>query len=655
MFPSRFIQCVPAALIAGLLLLAAPATLADTANTITAEQLFSRAQYGSPSLSPDGKQMSVLTPINGRLALAVIDLKTREARVLASSKVWDAAGVRWINNKRVLFSVQDTRDVMEKAKGDGPFAINIDGTGFRDLSEKMRVRVLATLKDGSDDILVTSNKRSPDAGRDDFGSSDVYRMDTKSGKAKLLTFTNPGKVNNWIVDEQGQVRAAVSFFGDKASGRFKTVVNYRDNQDAPWKVISEFLMDDEGYVPVGFDADGKTMYVTGRGKEDKEGLYIWDFATNKPKSLVFRHPEADFGDDLIRDWDSGKVVGVFINAYKPEAHYFDESWAQLQANFNATFPNAFNSLQKRGDRILVTTTSDINPGQAFLYEPSTGKLEQLLSYKPELNPELLSPMKTVSYTARDGLEIPGYLTLPKGKDAKKLPLVAFVHGGPHARDDWGFSPMVQFLAAQGYAVLQPNFRMSTGLGWKLHRAGWKQWGLAMQDDITDGVNWLVKEGIVDPKRVCIMGASYGGYATMYGLVKDPDLYQCGINYVGVTDISMLFTVAWSDTSDSAWTRFRQKDLHGDPDKDVDYMKKSSALENADRITKPVMMAYGSEDIRVPLIHGEKMRDKLKARGIPVEWIVYAGEGHGWSKPENNYDFAHRVGAFLKQHLDKPAK
>jgi len=635
----------------GLLLATAPLSYAAAeSKLVPIEDFFSRPQYGSPVLSPNGDKLSVITPVNGRLALAVIDLKTREANVLASSKLWDASGVRWINNNRLMFHVQDTKGTMEQARGQGPFAINADGSGFRNLAEKMSISVLDVPQDGSNDILVTSSKRSPGAGQDDFGNSDVYLMDTSNGRTRLLTFNNPGKVAEWVVDSKKQVRAAVSFYGDKASGRFKYKVSYRENNDAAWRTITEYLMDDEGYAPIAFDADDKTMLVVGRNKEDTDGLYTWDFEAGKPKELLFRHPEADFQQGIIRDAASRKIVGISINAHKPEIHYFNEQWAKWQAEFDATFPGSLNTIQKRGDRMLVTTSSDIEPGRAFLYETATSTLEPLLSYKPEINPEQMSPMHTVKYVARDGLTIPGYLTLPKDKAAKNLPLVAFVHGGPHARDSWGFDPSVQHMASRGYAVLQPNFRMSTGLGWKLHRAGWKQWGLAMQDDITDGVNWLVKQGIVDPKRVCIMGASYGGYATMYGLVKDPDLYQCGINFVGVTDINMLFSVAWSDTADSAWSRYRQKDLHGDPDTDVEYMKKSSALENASRITKPVMMAYGSEDIRVPLVHGEKMRDKLRKQGTPVEWIVYAGEGHGWTKLENQVDFAKQVENFLGKYI-----
>jgi dipeptidyl aminopeptidase/acylaminoacyl peptidase len=257
----------------------------------------------------------------------------------------------------------------------------------------------------------------------------------------------------------------------------------------------------------------------------------------------------------------------------------------------------------------------------------------------------------VHYSARDGLDIPAYLTLPKGKEPKNLPLVLLAHGGPWVHGAvWAWSAEPAYLASLGYAVLEPAFRGSTGWGTKLETAGWKQWGRGMQDDLNDGVDWLVRQGIVDPKRVCIMGASYGGYAVLMGLARDPDRWRCGIEYVGVTDINLLFDVTWSDASNSDYIRYTAKELIGDPDKDAAMFKAASPLENAAKIKAPVLMAYGGEDYRVPLVHGEKMRDALRAQGTPVEWVVYADEGHGFLLEKNRYDFYQRVATFLAQHL-----
>jgi dipeptidyl aminopeptidase/acylaminoacyl peptidase len=289
----------------------------------------------------------------------------------------------------------------------------------------------------------------------------------------------------------------------------------------------------------------------------------------------------------------------------------------------------------------------------YLFDAAKNTLENVLPARPEFEGKRLSEQTIIHYKARDGMTIPAYLTLPEDRPAKNLPMVLYVHGGPHARDEKGYDPIVQMFASRGYAVLQPQFRMSTGFGWNLHHAGWRQWGMAMQDDLTDGVNALAQQGVIDKSRVCIAGASYGGYAVMYGLIKDPDLYKCGVNFVGVTDIGLFFSVTYSDTYGAYMDDMIVK-MHGDP-KDpaqADYFHKTSAIENADRIKAPVLMAYGSEDVRVPMIHGEKIRDKLRAKGNVVEWQVMAGEGHGWHSEENNIAWGQKMLDFVDRYIGK---
>lgn len=661
------------------LFMAIPASYALAANaneTITVdatkrqlvsfETLFESPSLSGATLSPNGKMLAVIMQVKGRMALGVMDLEKNTTKIAAASPDWDVSSPAWVNNNRLVFSITDSKATMSENAGGGLFAVNADGSKGITLSKsakqvevdgdgRYRASQFVRRAGGdSDDILVMRNERYGDGNAHKFGGADMFLMDTKTGKSKMLTFDSPGAMNNWVVDNSNQVRVGYTLEGDKASGKLKYYVYYRDNNDSPWKKISEFIyQEEEGYLPVGFDADNKTMYVVGRSmKDDTKGLYIWDFATNKPKELVLRHPRADMEEDagvLLRD-ATGAVVGAQVDAMKTESFFFDDKWAQAHAMLQSTFPDATISMSWRGDRILVVARSSTLPVQYYLMDPKEKTIQPLPASYPNLKAEQMSTMQVTEYKARDGMAIPAYLTLPVGRTPKNLPLVAYVHGGPHARDEFGFNPTVQALASRGYAVFQPQFRMSTGLGWKLHHSGWKQWGLAMQDDVTDGVKDLIKQGIVDPKRVCIMGASYGGYAATYGLIKDPDFYQCGINYVGVTDVRLLFNVSWSDTAGGAWANYAQKDLHGDPEKDLDYMHKSSAIENADKLKKPLMMAYGSEDVRVPLIHGEKMRDKLRAQGNTVEWMVFTGEGHGWAKKENKIKFANSVDTFLSKYI-----
>lgn len=256
----------------------------------------------------------------------------------------------------------------------------------------------------------------------------------------------------------------------------------------------------------------------------------------------------------------------------------------------------------------------------------------------------------VRYKAADGLEIPAYLTLPPGHAKKNLPPVVLVHGGPWVRGNtWAWHPEVQFLASRGDAVLQPEFRGSTGFGRAHFEAGWKQWGQAMQTDLADGARWAIAPGIADPKRVSIAGASYGGYATLMGLAREPALFRCGVSWVGVTDLPILFSVSWSDTTTEV-KQYGMPRLLGDPVAHAAMLKAQSPLTQAARIRPPLLMAYGAWDMRVPLIHGEAFRDAVKPHNPQLEWVVYPEEGHGWDKPETRIDFWGRVERFLGRHL-----
>jgi dipeptidyl aminopeptidase/acylaminoacyl peptidase len=260
--------------------------------------------------------------------------------------------------------------------------------------------------------------------------------------------------------------------------------------------------------------------------------------------------------------------------------------------------------------------------------------------------------EAVRYKARDGLEIPAWLTLPHGL-RKNLPLVVLVHGGPYVRGgEWGWKADAQFLASRGYAVLEPEYRGSTGFGARHFRAGWKQWGLKMQDDIADGAKWAIAEGIVDPKRICIAGASYGGYATLMGLLNNPELFKCGIDWVGVTDIGLLYTGHWSFESDMSegYKQYGMPELVGDMTKDAAQFKATSPLAQAARITQPLLLAYGGADRRVPIYHGRKFYDAVKVGNPNVDMVVYEEEGHGWYLPKNRIDFWTRVEKFLDRNI-----
>jgi dipeptidyl aminopeptidase/acylaminoacyl peptidase len=357
----------------------------------------------------------------------------------------------------------------------------------------------------------------------------------------------------------------------------------------------------------------------------------------------------DVSENLVVAPDTRKVLGARIESDPPRTQWFDKPLANLQAGIDKAYPGLVNVIHpgNAGAAMLIQSYSSAQPANYALYYPDKKKLQTLFATRPWIDAKKMSPQKVYDYPARDGLPIMAYLTLPPGREAKGLPLVVNVHGGPWARDHWGFHPEVQYLASLGYAVLQAQFRGSTGFGDAHFKKSFGQWGLAMQDDITDGVNSLVKQGVVDAKRICIMGASYGGYAAMMGVVKDPDLYRCAVNLLGVTDISYLFTQgAWANDRVAGYAF---KEMIGDPQKLREQFIATSPSKQADRIRVPVFMAYGEYDPRVPLIHGEDLRDALRKQKKAVEYMELEKEEHGFAKEETRYRVYGAIEAFLKAH------
>jgi dipeptidyl aminopeptidase/acylaminoacyl peptidase len=299
---------------------------------------------------------------------------------------------------------------------------------------------------------------------------------------------------------------------------------------------------------------------------------------------------------------------------------------------------------------LVEAYSDVDPGRFLLFDAKAGKLTELGKSQRDIDPRQMSPMDLVKYPARDGLQIPAWLTVPKGTPkGRKLPTVVLVHGGPWLRFEWGWRADTQFLASRGYAVIEPEFRGSAGFGFDHFRRSFKQWGLSMQDDVADAAKWAIAQGIADPDRICIAGASYGGYATLMGLVKNPELFKCGVAWAGVTDINLMYDVTWSDFPDE-YKMYGMPTLVGDREKDAAQLKETSPLEQAGRIKQPLLLAHGSADRRVPIVHGIKMRDALAKTNSQVEWVEYADEGHGWKLVPDRVDFWTRVEKFLQKNI-----
>jgi dipeptidyl aminopeptidase/acylaminoacyl peptidase len=370
--------------------------------------------------------------------------------------------------------------------------------------------------------------------------------------------------------------------------------------------------------------------------------------------MIAAHPLVDLDTSTPLLGPDRKLLGFLADADKPEMLWLDEDYAKMHAVVNRGLPKGnVNTMNVLDDgRVQVISRSDRDPGTYYLYDPVARQLQEVMRPYDWIKPERMSSMQVVRYKARDGLEIPAYLTLPFGKTPAKLPLIAWIHGGPWVRDEWQYSPDVQFLASRGYAVLQPNYRGSTGFGARHLMSSFKQYGKTMQDDITDGIRYLVAQGIVDPNRVCIGGGSYGGYATMQGLVKEPDLFRCGIDEAGVTDLIWAQELGYTDFNlgDSDAAEAWYKVTIGDVKADRALLEQYSPRLHADKIKAPVLFVHGVGDRRVPIQHAEGMRDAMQAAGKAYEWVVYPEEGHGFTKPENKIDRYKKIEAFLAKNL-----
>lgn len=626
---------------------------------LSVENLFKLPQYSAMLLSPDGEHIATLAPVAGRQNVVVLDFGKKGAVPVTALNARDVVSVRWVNSKRLLVTTGTLGTKDFDARGGGLFAIDRDGTNARQLGEGgdepmaggtafvvKPIAVLRTLPGETDDFI--AQETVIDAQRSLPGA--LLRVNSRTGRRTVLSLGKPESAEGeaWVVDREGTPRVFM------AASANKVRIYSRKSAEAPWTKLDEYSSLAEGqWTPLEVAEDGKTLYVSSWRGSDKARIVRYDPETRTFGETVAAHPQVDLST-LVKAKD-GDVLGVMYDADKPGIAWFDEEYAKVQTAVDRALPATVNILSASHDRqrFVVTAHSDVLPAAFYLFDRKAGKLEWLADAMPWIDPKKMSPMQPVRYKARDGLEIPGYLTVPKGSSGKNLPMVVMIHGGPWVPgDEWGFNPEVQFLASRGYAVLQPNFRGTTRYGWKHFSSSFKQWGLTMQDDITDGVEWAIAQGVADPKRICIYGASYGGYATMMGLAKTPDLFKCGINYVGVTDLNLFGTATWSDFAYSEFLTFGLKDMVGDLSGDTERLRNTSPVLMADRIKAPVLMAYGSSDIRVVPEHGTRMKAALERAGQKPQWMMVEGEGHGFREMKNHVMFYGAMEKFLNENIGK---
>jgi len=604
------------------------------------EDFFRNPEKVSFALSPDGKYYAYMAPYKNRMNIFVQEIGKEAPTQLTQDTARSIYGFFWANNRRILYLKDIGGDENMKL-----FGVDIDGKNLKGLTDfdKVRTTIIDDLPDIDDYVIVGLNKRNPQV-------FDPYRLNVNTGELTQLA-ENPGNIVGWITDHDGKLRMAIAVVEG-----VNTSILFRQTEKEPFKTILTTSFK-ETMSPAFFTFDNKNIYAISNLGRDKTAIVEFDPGTGKEIKVLYENPEYDV--DQLNYSRARKVLTVArYTSWKRERYFFDKEFEGMIDSLKTKLGDIqfdIVSNNKAEDKYIVQASSDKTRGTYYLYDQKAGSLDKIADISPWLDEKEMASMVPVEYTSRDGLTIHGYLTLPKGytmDNARSMPVVVNPHGGPWYRDVWRFNPEVQFLANHGYVVFQMNYRGSTGYGKKFWEASFKQWGKAMQNDITDGVNWLIKKDIADKKRIAIYGGSYGGYATLAGITFTPDLYAAAVDYVGVSNLfTFMKTIPpyWKPQLDMMY------EMVGNPVKDSVLLREASPVFHVDQIKTPLFIAQGANDPRVNINESNQMVEALKKRGIQVNYMVKNNEGHGFYNEENRFDFYNAMEKFLNEHLNKNTK
>lgn len=605
---------------------------------IPLEDFFRNSEHTGYQLSPDGKYISYMASYRNRLNIFVriTDALDSEALRVTNESIRNVAGYMWADSDRLIF--------MKDTGGDENFqlwGVRPDGSDLRPYTNfpNVRTSLIDDLEEQPGFVMIGLNKRNPEI-------FDPYRLNLNTGVLTLLA-ENPGNYQGWMTDHQGHLRVAYAIVDG-----VNTQILYRENEKEEFRsVMTTNFRNVVSFLE--FTPDDREVYAATNIGRDKAVLVRMNPSTCEEIETLYENEKYDISS-ISYSRKRKKLLGVYCTGHKePIRYYFDEEERQLWQRFKELFPNyrfGVADTDKAEKNYLIYVGNDRTRGAYYIYNKERDKAKHIADIAPWLHEEDMNEMFPISYRTRDNLSIEAYLTLPNHltiENAKNLPVVVHPHGGPWARDCWGYSSEVQFLANRGYAVFQMNFRGSTGYGRTFLEASYKQWGLKMQDDISDGVQWLIDKGIADSKRIAIYGGSYGGYAVLAGLAFTPHFYACGIDYVGVSN---LFT--FMKTIPPYWRPMLEMmyEQVGDPIKDRKQLEATSPALHADKIVAPLFIAQGANDPRVNKAESDQMVEALRQRGVKVEYMVKDNEGHGFSNEENRIDFYRAVENFLQQYL-----
>ncbi len=650
----------------------AGANSAFAAEPVSLEDYFKNPSLASPTLSRSGKYLAATAPFKGRMNLLVLDLETRKGTLVTSFEEFDVINARWVGDERIVFSLGQANSPTGAGQfdGGGLFVVGRDGSGSRRLSPTIRetrgsgnniyrgLTMVSTIPGSTDEIIASGRLTSAD-------SVDLYRVNLNTGRTRLMTSGRPvDRTVDWLLDSKQVPRVVMAGVKDELT----QVVYYRKGEDSPWGEIARFSRDKGSIlVPLAFESDDQTLQVATNKDRDTMAVYRYDPNTRKLGDLVAAHPRYDMGADsqgdsvagAVVDPETNKILGYRVDGDKPEITWLDDGRSRIQKVLDASLPGTVNSFRRAvgSKRLLVSSYSDLKPARWYLFEEEKRTLEEIGTSRPWLDNKLVE-QRPFMYKTRDGLEIPGYLFLPKDyKPGTRLPTILHIHGGPFARADTfgsGFGVREgQLFASRGYAVVVPNFRITPGMGNKIYTAGFGTVGRQMSEDHEDALKWAIDQGYTDPKRACISGASYGGYAALQALVKTPDMFKCAIAGLAVTDYKYQLTTPDGDTYGNETGVDFWKAVLGSKDLNSQMIRDISPVFNASKIKGAVFLYAGEDDVRVPIDQIYRMDKALKAAGNPAKgFVVKAKEGHGFGKPENNVDLYKQVLKFLDEQIGK---
>lgn len=603
---------------------------------IPLEDFFRNSDEAGLQISPDGRHISFLAPYRERMNIFVRPTEGGQAVRVTSETERSVAGYMWADNDRLLFMKDTGGDENYRLYG-----VGIDGQGMRGYTDfpGVRTSIIDDLEECPGEVLIGMNRRNPEV-------FDPYRLNLDTGELTLLA-ENPGNWQGWTTDHDGRLRAVTAIVDG-----VNTQLLYRDTEDEPFRpVLTTNFKDMVSFMD--FTPDNRYVYAASNLGRDKVALVLMDPRTCEELEVLYEHDRYDFAS-ISYSRKRKKLLAVYCTGHKePIRHYFDADEEAFRNRLKAHFPDrrfGVADSDKAEEHFLIYVGGDRTRGAYYYYDAPTNTATLVAEPAPWIKEEEMVEMHPVTYTTRDGLEIEAYLSLPAPftpETARNLPVIVNPHGGPWARDCWGFSSEVQFLCNRGYAVFSMNFRGSTGYGRRFLEASYGQWGLKMQDDITDGVVWLKEQGIADPARIAIYGGSYGGYAALAGVAFTPKLYACAVDYVGVSNLfTFLQTIPpyWRPMLDMMYEQV------GHPEHDRERLAATSPALHADRIRVPLFIAQGANDPRVNKAESDQMVTALRERGIEVEYMVKEDEGHGFHNQENRFDFYRAMEAFLDKYL-----